>query len=59
MQSLHNRCWSSKAGLKHTVQDMLTKMTYMTDDLTSLMQQELERREEIGNFYETAFKLTA
>lgn len=55
----HNRCWSSKAGLKHTVQDMLTKITHMTDDLTSLMRQELERLEEIGNFYETPLRLAA
>jgi hypothetical protein len=55
----HNRCWSSKTSLKHTVQDMLRTIAHTTDDLTGLMRKEIERLEEIGTFYETPLRLAA
>jgi transposase len=55
----HNRCWPSKASLKHAVQDMLRTISHTTDDLTGLMRKEIERLEEICNFYETPLRLAA
>ena len=55
----HNRCWPSKASMKHAVQDMLRTISHTTDDLTGLMRKEIERLEEICNFYETPLRLAA
>jgi transposase len=55
----HNRCWPSKVSLKHAVQDMLRTISHTTDDLKGLMRKEIERLEEIGNFYETPLRLAA
>lgn len=56
---LHNRCWPSKVSLKHAVQDMLRTISHTADDLKGLMRKEIERLEEIGNFYETPLRLAA
>ena len=56
---IHNQCWASKAGLKHTVQEMLATMAQMPGALMSLMRQEIERLEEIASYYETPLQLAA
>ena len=55
----HNRCWSSKASLKHSVRDMLRTISHTPEDLMGLMRKEIERLEEICNFYQTPLRLAA
>jgi transposase len=56
---MHNRCWPHKAGLKRDVQHVLEAISHATDDIIGVMRKEIERLEEIGDFYDTPLKLAA
>ncbi len=56
---IHNRCWATQVALKEHLQQMLFELCERSDELKSLMGQELKRLEEVVAWYEESFPLAA
>ena len=55
---IHNQCWASKKSLKKYLQRILQNLSHQTEEVKSVMRQEMERLKLTFDFYDTPCPFT-